>query len=42
MADLMDMTLLRDDEREGFPDMSNDEIMDRHKHLTQACDVLFE
>ena len=36
MADLMDIALLREDERvEEFPGMSNAEVMDRHKHLTQ-------
>ena len=42
MADLMDIALLPEDERaEQFPDMSNADIMDRHKHLTQECHGLF-
>ena len=42
MADLMDIALLPEDEREEeFPGMSNEKIMDRHKHLTQECHGLF-
>ena len=38
MADLMDIALLPEDERaEEFPEMSNAEIMNRHKDLTQEC-----